>query len=240
MSDSTTRARLDPQIRELLEQVSTATLCTQLLARGLRNPFMDGPKPIGTSGKLVGVAFTVRYAPAREDLGMSVHFDNRTDIQRLAVESVGEGEVLVIDARGQTSAGTLGNILATRIRERGGSGVVSDGSVRDASAMSQVGIPVYASGANARLSSVLHRAVDLDVPIGCGGVLVNPGDVLVGDGDGVVVIPREWAADVARDAFEQEQLEEFILGEIGAGKALDGVYPAGPEILRAFEESRRP
>lgn len=239
MSDSPARVPLDPAVRAMLARVSTATLCTQLLARGLRAPFMDGPKPIGTSGKLVGVAFTVRYAPAREDLGMSVHFDNRTDFQRLAVESVGEGEILVIDARGETSAGTLGNILATRVRQRGGSGVVSDGAVRDAAAMSQVGIPIYASGANARLSSVLHRAVDMNVPIGCAGVLVCPGDVLVGDGDGVVVIPRAWAAEVAQAALDQEELEEFVLGEIRSGRQLDGVYPAGPEVLEAFEQARR-
>lgn len=229
---------LDPGVRAKLERVSTATLCTQLLARGLRKPFMDGPKPIGDSGKLVGVAFTVRYAPAREDLGMSVHFDNRTDIQRLAVESIGDGEVFVIDARGETSAGTLGNILATRIRQRGGVGVVSDGAVRDAAAMSQIGMPVYASGANARLSSVLHRAVDMGVPVGCGRVLVCPGDVIVGDGDGVVVIPREWASEVAAAAVEQEELEQFILGEISSGRALDGVYPAGPDVVQAFEQSK--
>lgn len=223
---------------ERLKQVSTATLCTQLLARGLRNPFMEGLRPLHGTDKVVGTAFTLRYAPAREDIGISAHYDNETNVQRVAVESIAPGDVLVIDARGEMGAGTMGNILATRIRARGGVGIVSDGPVRDTGAMAAVEIPVFAPGGNAKLSSVLHHPVEMQTPIGCGGVLVMPGDVLVGDADGVVVIPREWAEEVSLAAIAQERLEEYTLKAIESGRALNGVYPAGEEFLGEYERSR--
>lgn len=235
---TTTPERLADDVVERLKRVSTATLCTQLLSRGLRNPFMTGPKPLPGSPKLVGTALTLRYAPAREDIGISAYYDNETNVQRLAVESVQDGQVLVIDARGERTAGTVGNILATRIRQRGGAGVVTDGPVRDSGAMAEVGLPVYATGGNARLSSVLHYPADMNTPVGCGGVLVMPGDVLIGDEDGVVVIPRAWAQDVSLAAAEQEELEAYTLKAIGSGRALSGVYPAGKEFRAEYERQR--
>lgn len=236
MEQPTTREQLPAEVLSRLARVSTATLCTQLLSRGLRNPFMEGPRPLHETGKLVGTAFTLRYAPAREDIGISAHYDNRTNVQRVAVENIEAGEILVIDARGERTAGTMGNILATRIRERGAVGMVSDGPVRDTGAMAAVGLPVFAPGGNARLSSTIHHPVDMQTPIGCGGVLVMPGDVLVGDADGVVVIPRAWADEVSRAAVEQEELEEYTLKAIEGGRALGGVYPAGDEFLAEYRE----
>lgn len=234
MTSMRTFDRLQPEIVERLRNVSTATLCTQLLSRGLRNPFMEGPRPLHEGPSMVGVAFTLRYVPAREDIGISSHYDNETNVQRLAVEEITEGDILVIDARGVPNAGTMGNILATRLRKLGAAGLVSDGPIRDSGAMAAVGMPIFAPGGNARLSSVLHHPVDMQVPVGCGGVLVLPGDVLVGDEDGVVVIPRDWADEVSRAAVAQENLEAFTLQAIEGGRPLGGVYPAGDEFLAEY------
>lgn len=223
----------------MLGQVSTATLCSQLLQRGIRNCFLAGVAPVGEAKRMVGHAYTLRYVPAREDLGVSAHFDNSTNEQRLAVEDVGPGEVLVIDARGDCSAGTLGNILATRLASRGAAGLVTDGSFRDYSAIANLDLPAFAGGANARLSSVIHHPADRNLPISCGGVLVQPGDVLVGDADGVAVVPNAMADEIAREALRQEQLEDFITEQIAGGAAIAGVYPAGEELLADFEVLRR-
>lgn len=134
-------------------------------------------------------------------------------------------------------SGTMGNILATRIRERGAAGLVSDGPVRDTGSMNAVGLPLFVAGGNARLSSVIHHPVDMQVPVGCGGVLVMPGDVLVGDEDGVVVIPRDWADEVSRAAVEQEELEAYTLAAVESGRSIAGVYPAGEEFLAEYREA---
>jgi regulator of RNase E activity RraA len=188
---------------------------------------------------MVGHAYTLRYVPAREDLGVSSHFDNDTNQQRLAVEDISEGQVLVIDARQDTSVGSLGNILSTRLQQRGAAGLVTDGALRDSPAIAQVGLPTYAAGSNARLSSVVHHPADRNVPIGCAGVLILPGDVLVGDDEGVVVIPSAMASPVARDAERQERLEEFITDQVRRGASIKGVYPPQEALLRAYDESAR-
>jgi regulator of RNase E activity RraA len=226
--------QISPGDLELLRHVSTATLCSQLLQRGFRDVFMHGLRPLRPDLRLVGRAYTLRYAPAREDVAGGVRFDNRTNQQRLAVEAIAPGDVLVIDARGDTRAGSLGNILATRLQRRGAAGIVTDGAVRDSEGVAAVDIATYAAGANARLSSVIHHPVDRQVPVGCGGVLVLPGDVLVGDADGVVVIPAGCAAEVAHAADEQERLERFLLGRVESGAELAGTYPPDDATLAAF------
>jgi regulator of RNase E activity RraA len=169
---------------------------------------------------------------------MRVEFDNRTNVQRLAVEAVGPDDVLVIDARGELSAGSLGNILATRMQRRGAAGVVTDGALRDAQAFSAIELPCYSRGIHAAISGILHHPVDMNVPIGCAGVLVMPGDVVVGDADGVIAIPRAVAAEVAQAALEQEELEAFILGKIEAGSSILGVYPADATTRAEYEAER--
>lgn len=223
-----------------LRQVSVGTLSSQLLKRGFRNTFLGGLSPTRPDLRLVGYAFTLRYVPAREDLDMRVEFDNLTNVQRLAVEAVGPGDVLVIDARGEIGAGSLGNILATRIKARGGAGVVTDGALRDANTFPAIDLPVYSRGTHAAVSSVLHHPADLNVPIGCAGVLVMPGDIIVGDPDGVIAIPRAIAAEVAGAALEQEGLEAFILGKIQSGSSIRGVYPAGDRTRAEFEARFKP
>lgn len=221
-----------------LRAVSTATLTAQLLRRGIRTTFLAGLRPLRPDLRMVGRAVTLRYVPARDDVGTGVAFDNRTNAQRIAVESVGPGDVLVIDARGDTRAAALGNILATRILRLGAAGIVTDGALRDTPGFAEIDLPTYAAGANAALSSTIHHPVDINVPIGCAGVLVMPGDILVGDAEGVVVIPASMAEEVAADAFEQERLEAYVLQRVDEGAALHGTYPPGDETIAAFREAR--
>lgn len=226
---------LSAESMELLRRVSTATLTSQLLNKGLRNTFIGGLQPLRPDLRMVGYAFTLRYVPAREDLGMKVHYDNSTNVQRLAVEAIGPGDVLVIDARGDARAASFGHIIATRILQRGASGLVTDGGLRDTPRFRSLGLPSYIQAPHATTSSVLHHPVDMNVPIGCGGVLVMPGDVMVGDAEGVVVIPAGLAEEVARGAYDQDLIEEFALSKVEAGAGIQGVYPPDEKTRAEFE-----
>jgi regulator of RNase E activity RraA len=212
-----------------LRQVSTATITSQLLRRGFRNTFLSGLQAQRPDLRMVGRAFTLRYVPAREDLAFEVDYDNRTNVQRLAVESIGPGEVLVIDARGNEAAASFGHIIATRIWKRGAAGLVTDGPLRDRPAFAQLELPSYCRGSHATTSSVAHHPVDLNIPIACGGVLIMPGDVLVGDAEGVVAIPAAVVADVAADSLEQEEIEGFSLELVRSGESILEVYPLSEE-----------
>lgn len=225
---------LSPLARERLLQVSTATLTSQLLKRGFRNTFIAGLTPTRPDKRMVGYAFTLRYVPAREDLDMQVDYDNNTNVQRLAVEAVGPEDVLVIDARGDVRAASFGHIIATRIMRRGAAGLVSDGALRDTPAFRDLDLPVYVKMAHATTSSVIHHPADMNVPIGCGGVLVMPGDVVVGDAEGVVVIPSHVAEEVAHAAYEQDLIEEFILEKVQAGSSIKRVYPPDENTRAEF------
>lgn len=239
MTETTTE--LSQETRELLRRVSVATLCTQLFKRGLRNVFIQGigrlTDPVG--GNMVGPAFTMRNIPAREDLDQISSFDDYDHPQRKGIESVPSGHVLVLDCRGETRVASGGQILTTRLKVRGAAGLVSDGPVRDSGAISQMDFPVYCAGGSAPLNLIHHHAIDLNVPIGCGGVAVYPGDVMVGDDEGVAVIPRHLADEVARDAAEQEKMEAFILERIEAGAMLRNNYPPNAETRAAFAEWRK-
>ncbi len=219
-----------------LRAVSTATLTAQLLRRGIGSTFLVGVKPIRPDLRLVGRAVTLRYVPAREDVGTGAAFDNATNAQRVAVELVGPGDVLVIDARGDTRAAVLGNILATRILKRGAAGIITDGAFRDSPGFAELDLPTYAAAAHAAISSTIHHPADLGLPIGCGGVLVLPGDIVVGDGEGVVVIPAALADAVAADALEQERLEAWILDRVEHGAPIAGLYPPDAETLAAYRD----
>lgn len=208
-----------------LRQVSTATLTMQLLKRGFRNTFLTGVVPVRPELRLVGYAFTLRFIPMREDLDLSSDFDNTTNLQRIAVESVGPGDVLVIDARGDLGAATLGNILATRMMVRGAAGIVTDGAFRDWPAFCDIDLPAYARAAHATASSARHHPAEINGPIGCAGVAILPGDTIVGDAEGIVALPRAVAEAVALDALEQERLETFILSRVAGGASIRGVYP---------------
>jgi regulator of RNase E activity RraA len=229
---------LSEAAHEALSEVSTATLTSQLLRRGFRRTFLAGLFPQRPDLRLVGYAFTLRYVPAREDLGFNVHYDNERDVQRRAVETVGPGDILVIDARNETDAASFGHIIATRISRRGAAGLVTDGALRDRPAFKALELPSYCRGSHAATSSVAHMAVDLNVPIGCAGVLVMPGDVLVGDAEGVVVIPAELAEAVAHDAVEQELVEAFALEQVESGDSIRDLYPLADSRRNEFEAWR--
>ena len=231
---------LAPKTLELLHGVSTATLTTQLFKRGLRNVFMQGVRPLGPlAGNLVGPAFTLRNIPAREDLDHLGVFTDPEHPQRKAIETTPVGHVLVIDCRGDARVACGGDILMTRLKVRGGAGMVSDGGVRDAGPIVDLGFPVFCAGPSAPLNLAHHHATDINVPIGCGGVAVYPGDVIVGDQDGVVVIPRHLADEVARDGAEQEALEAFVVRRIADGAPLAGTYPPNEATRAAFEQWRK-
>ena len=228
---------LPPDTLARLQAVSTATLCTQLFKRGLRNVFVQGASRLTRTGgpNLVGPAFTMRNIPAREDLDHIGVFENPEHPQRKAIETIPVGHVLVLDCRGERRAASGGQILVTRLRVRGAAGLVSDGAVRDSAAIADMDFPVYCAGGSAPLNLVAHHAVDIGVPIGCGGVAVYPGDVVVGDAEGVVVIPRHLADEVAADAALQEHLERFLLARVEAGAPLPGTYPPNGETRAAYE-----
>ena len=234
-------AALPEQTVEQLGQVSTATLTSVLLKLGLRNTFMTDVHPLQPGTRLVGKAYTLRYIPMREDLdadALDGRFDNLTNPQRIAVEHVGPGDVLVMDARGEIRAGTIGNILVTRMKRRGAAGLVTDGAFRDAAGIAAVGLPAYCRGTHAATNVTLHHPVDVQLPIACGGVSVYPGDAIVGDGDGVIVVPRHLAEEAARRAVEQERRERFLLSKVEASASIIGVYPPNAETLAEYERSR--
>src|ERR1700722_12958462 len=226
---------------ERLRLVSTATLTTQLFKRGLRNAFMQGVRPLGRyHGNLVGPAFTLRNIPAREDVDNVGVFSNPEHPQRKAIEITPEGHVLVIDCRGDTRAACAGEILVTRLMMRGVAGLVGDGGIRDAGPIGDMAqFPVFCTGPSAPLNLAQHHAVESNVPIGCGGVAVYPGDVIVGDRDGVAVIPNALADQVAQDAAEQEELEAFLLERVAAGAALSGTYPPNEATRTAYATWRK-
>ncbi len=219
-----------------LENVGTATLSTLLMRRGVQSVFLAGVLPLNPHKHMVGRAFTLRYLPAREDMPGGEGLDDLTNLQRQGVETVGPGEVFVIDAHGNTDAGCLGDILAARIFKRGATGIVTDGAFRDTPSIRTLGQPVYARGMHPAVSTTQHFAADIQIPIACGGVMVCPGDVLVGDGEGVIVVPQAMAAAVAAEATDYEPKEIFIRELIDSGRSIKGVYPPDAETLAAYEQ----
>jgi regulator of RNase E activity RraA len=218
-----------------LRTVSTATVTTQLMARGLRNTFLHGLVPLNpTQTRMVGEAFTLRCIPSREDVDTLSVFQDYDHPQRKAVESVPSGGVLVIDCRGRTRAASLGHILASRLLVRGAAGIGTDGAVRDRAGFAALELPTFAAGAAATTNLAQHHVVEMQVPIGCAEVAVYPGDVMVGDEDGVVCVPRHLADEVAAAAVEQERLEGFVLAKIEAGAPLRGTYPPDERTLAEY------
>lgn len=227
--------QVKPATLAMLSQVSTATITTQLFKCGLRNTFLFGLSPLNKeSCRFVGEAFTLRYIPAREDLDVPSAFENPDHPQRKAIESLEPHHVLIMDCRNEPRAASAGSILVTRMRERGALGLVTDGSVRDSPPISKMDFPVFTAGVSASMNLSMHHAVDIQTPIACAGVPVFPGDILVGDEEGVVVIPRELTERIAEPALEQERLEEYIEARVSEGAALPGTYPPNEETLRGY------
>jgi regulator of RNase E activity RraA len=232
---------LKPATREALRGVSTPTLCTALFKRGLRNQFLQDVHPLNPNGPtMVGEAFTLRYIPAREDRNQISVFQNRAHPQRKAVEECPPGAVMMIDSRKDARAASAGSILVTRLMVRGVAGVVTDGGFRDSPEIARLAIPAYHNRPSAPTNLTLHEAIEIDGPIGCGDVAVFPGDVVVGDGEGVVVIPAGIADEIAAEAVEMTAFEDFVTERVGAGQSILGLYPPTDEANKtAFAQWRK-
>jgi regulator of RNase E activity RraA/2-keto-4-pentenoate hydratase/2-oxohepta-3-ene-1,7-dioic acid hydratase in catechol pathway len=216
-----------------LSEVSTATLASQLRKRGLVGLTLDGLRSTRPGTRMAGYARTVRYVPLREDL--SAAHAAGMNAQKRAVEQIRPGEVLVIEARGDHTAGTIGDILALRAQVRGAAGVVTDGAIRDSASLAGLEIPVYHAAVHPAVLGRRHVPWETGVTVACAGVTIQPGDVVVGDADGVVVLPLRIAPEVLADAVEQERQEAFIAAQVAAGEPLDGLYPLGDRWRPAYE-----
>ena len=222
--------QLSTETRDKLKTVSTATLCTALFKRGLRGQFIQDVRPLNPAlGNMVGPAYTLRYIPAREDLNPIGVFLDRAHPQRKAIEECPPGAVLVIDSRKDARAASAGGILVTRLMKRGVAGVVTDGGFRDSPEIAQLDIPAYHHRPSAPTNLTIHQALDINVPIGCGDAPVWPGDVIVGDGEGVVVIPAHLADEIAEEAVEMTAFEDFVTEQVLNGRSILGLYPATDE-----------
>lgn len=206
-----------------LREVSTATLTVQLAKRGVQATFLTGLRPSRPDLRMVGYAHTLRYVAFRQDVRDAGK--GREDAQKQAVESISPDDVLVMEARGERGAGTIGDILVARAIARGAAGVVTDGGVRDTPGVAELELPTYFQLPNAESLWLKHLPLDVDAPITCAGVLVIPGDVVVGDAEGVIVLPAAYAEEIAHDAWEQEQREAFALERVQAGESIRGIYP---------------
>lgn len=224
---------LSPELRAKLLEAPTAGLSSQLRKRGHHSCFIDGVSANLPGSKIVGTAKTLRFVPFREDLFAS--HGGGYNAQKRAFDAVGEGEIIVIEARGDATTGTLGDILALRARARGAAGVVTDGGVRDFDAVAEIGLPVFSQGAHPSVLGRRHVPWDSDVTISCGGATVQPGDIIVGDGDGVIVIPPSLAEQVADDALAQEIEDAWIAEQVAAGHPVDGLFPLNAAWREKYE-----
>ncbi|AYF03651.1 ribonuclease activity regulator RraA [Paracoccus yeei] len=231
---------LSDETRARLKKVSTASIATALYKRGLRNQFIQGVVPVAPKDEnMVGPAFTLRYIPAREDRNPITVFRNADHPQRVAVETCPPGHVLVMDGRKDARAATAGSILITRLALRGAAGVVTDSGMRDAEGIGKLDMPAYFAKASAPTNLTLHEALDIDVPISCGDAPVFPGDIMVGDKDGVMVIPAHLADEIAEECTGMESFEDFVLEEVKGGAPIIGLYPCTKEENQAKYETWR-
>lgn len=225
---------LSEKTRDRLMRISTASVATALYKRGLRNQFIQNVQPVAWKGRnMVGQAFTLRYIPAREDRNPITVFRNPDHPQRVAVETCPPGFVLVMDSRKDARAASAGSILITRLAKRGCAGVVSDGGFRDAEGIGRLDMPAYFQRPSAPTNLTLHEALDINIPIACGDVAVFPGDVMLGDGDGVMVIPAALADEIAEECAGMESFEDFVMEQVEAGAAVIGLYPPTSEKAQA-------
>lgn len=230
-------AGLGPDLRDKLLRVPVAGLSAQLRKRGLNNVTIDGVRPMHPGTKIVGTAKTLRFVPGREDLFQS--HGGGYNAQKRAFDAVGEGEVIVIEARGETGSGTLGDVLALRALTRKAAAIVTDGGVRDYDAVAEIGIPVFSAGAHPAVLGRKHVPWEHDVTIGCGGTTVQPGDIIVGDGDGVIVLPPALAEEVADAALAQEDEDAYVAEQVRAGHPVDGLFPMNAEWRARYDAWRK-
>ncbi len=226
-------SKLSKTNREKLRFISTATVATFLFKKGLKNQFIQNVVPLKKGRPtMVGEAFTLRYIPAREDLNTIAVFKDPDHPQRVAVETCPEGAVLVIDSRKNARAASAGSILATRLMKRGVAGIVTDGGFRDSAEIADLDFSAYHHRPSAPTNLTLHQAIAINEPIGCGDVAVFPGDIILGDDDGVMVIPAHLIDEVVQECSEMTLYEEFVMEQVQNGKTIVGLYPLTEEIIR--------
>ncbi len=227
--------------KDKLRKVSTATIATCLFKKGLKNQFIQDVKPLKL-GKpiMVGDAYTLRYIPAREDLNPISVFKDPKHLQRVAIEECPEGAVLVIDSRKDARAASAGSILATRLMLRGVAGLVTDGGFRDSAEIADLNFSSYHNRPSAPTNLTLHQAIAINEPIGCGDVAVFPNDIIVGDDDGVMVIPSEIADDVADECLQMTLFEEYVIEKVQNGQSIIGLYPLVDDSIKTdFEKWKK-
>ncbi len=223
---------LTDDMRMKFNAVSTATLAGQMQQRGSRNSFLSRLKPLNPNQRMLGYAHTLRYVPKNEE------FEKRStgpNAQRRAVESIAVDDVLIVEAGFQPDAGTIGDIFTMRLKQQGGAGFITDGALRDTPAVAAIGIPIYHQSSHAATLGRLHTPLDHQIPISCAGVTVFPGDIIVGDGEGAVVIPARWAEEIANDSYAQELEEEWALERVAEGDSSIGTFPIAKERRPEFE-----
>lgn len=227
---------LTAELRERLANVAVATLSVQLRKRGYDEVSIDGVGPLVRGTRIVGTARTLRYVPYRKDLFAAR--GGGFNAQKQAIDSVGPGEVLVMEARRDATAGTLGDILALRAKARGAAGIITDGAVRDAGPVADVGLPVFCAGHHPAVLGRRHVPWEVDTTISCGGATVQVGDVIVADDDGAIVIPPALVVEVLEAAEAQEEEETFVAEMVAQGEPVQGLYPIGPAWRERFEAWR--
>jgi len=230
-------AKLSTATRDKLQKISTATIATCLFKKGLKNQFIQNVRPL-KKGKqrMVGTAFTLRYIPAREDLNPIEVFKDPNHPQRVAVETCPAGSVLVMDSRKDARAASAGSILATRLMVRGAAGLVTDGGFRDSAEIAGLKMPSFHQSPSAPTNLTLHQAIDINVPIACGEVAVFPGDILVGDDDGVIVIPFDIIEEVTEECQQMTVFEDFVLEKVNQGQSIKGLYPLTDTSIKVMFE----
>ncbi|GAA1819673.1 fumarylacetoacetate hydrolase family protein [Agromyces neolithicus] len=227
---------LTDEVRELISSTAVATLSVALRKRGYHDIFIEGVTPNHPGDRILGTAKTLRFIPFRPDL--FTQHGGGFNAQKLAFDTVEPGEVLVVEARGERGTGTVGDVLALRAQVRGAAGIVTDGGVRDFDAVAGFEIPVYSQGPHPSVLGRKHVPWEVDVTIACGGAAVQPGDVIVGDGDGVIVIPPHLVAEVAAEAAEQERRDAYVAEQVAGGASVDGLFPMNADWLARYEAGR--
>ena len=226
------------EIMELAKKASTATISGMLFRKGFRFVYMAGVLPLKEGTVMAGRAYTLRYLPRREDHSQ-MGPDRPKYAQHIAIETVGPGDVLVVDGRGNTDAGIFGDILIARMRFRGAAGLVTDGALRDTTYLRTQDFPCFVRGVHGYAHSPQHWATDVQLPIACGNVTVYPGDLIVGDDDGVVMCPQAVAEEIIREAVDEEQHEVFVRELVDKGASVNEVHPLSPEMEAQYGEWRK-
>jgi len=232
-TEDTTIEPLSVELLATLNDAAVATLSAALRSRGYTDIFIEGALPLRPGARMVGVARTLRFVAFRPDL--FAEHGGGFNAQKRVFDTVNSGEVIVIEARGERGTGTVGDVLALRAQSRGAAGIVTDGGVRDAEQVASFDIPTFAKGAHPSVLGRRHVPWESDVVVTCGGAAVRPGDVIVGDGDGVIVIPRQLADEVAAQAAEQERRDAWVADRVAEGESLDGLFPMNATWRERYE-----